>query len=43
MDEAMERIDGDPLERELRARGQDDESLRVEKVLSRLRSLDSAA
>ena len=43
MDEAMERIDGDPLERELRAQGQDDESLRVEQVLSRLSNLDSAA
>lgn len=43
MDEAIERVDGDPLDRELSAMGRDDESLHLESVLARLRSIDSAA
>jgi len=43
MDEAIERVDGDPLDRELSAMGRDDESLHLASVLARLRSIDSAA
>jgi phage shock protein A len=43
MDEAIERVDGDPLDRELSAMGRDDESVHLESVLARLRSIDSAA
>jgi len=43
MDEAVERVDGDPLDRELCAMGRDEESLHLESVLARLRSIDSAA
>ena len=43
MDEAIDRVDGDPLDRELCAMGRDDESLHLESVLARLRSIDSAA
>ena len=42
MDEAIERIDGDPLQRELCALGRDDESLQVDSVLQRLRDIDGA-
>jgi phage shock protein A len=42
MDEAIERIDGDPLERELCALGHDDESLHLDSVLQRLRCIDGA-
>jgi len=43
MEEAIERVDGDPLERELTALGRDGESQRVDSVLARLRAIDSAA
>jgi hypothetical protein len=43
MDEAIEQVDGDPLDRELCAMGRDDESLHLESVLARLRSIDTAA
>ena len=43
MEEAIERVDGDPLDRELSALGRDGESQRVDSVLARLRSIDSAA
>jgi phage shock protein A len=39
MDEALERVDGDPLDRELATRGRDDASLRLANVLSRLREI----
>lgn len=38
MEEAMERVDGDPVQRELKAQGRDAESLHLESVLARLRS-----
>ncbi|MDH5173268.1 MAG: PspA/IM30 family protein [Gammaproteobacteria bacterium] len=42
--EALERVDGDPLERELAARGRDAESVHLSEVLERLRGMtDSAA
>jgi phage shock protein A len=40
MEEAIERIDGDPLERELCALGRDKESLHLDSVLQRLRCID---
>jgi phage shock protein A len=43
MAEAMERVDGDPVERELAALGRDDASLRMEAVLARLRGMPSPA
>ena len=43
MEEAIERVDGDPLDRELTALGRDGESQRVDSVLARLRAIDSAA
>ena len=43
MDEAIERIDGDPLERELCALGRDDDSLHLDRVLQRLRCIDDVA
>lgn len=43
MQEAIERLDGDPLERELAALGRDDTSLRVQDALARLRRIDTAA
>jgi chromosome segregation ATPase len=43
MDEAMERVDGDPLDHELCAMGRDDESLHLEGVLARLRAIKTAA
>lgn len=43
MEEAIERVDGDPLDRELTALGRDEESQRVDSVLARLRAIDSAA
>jgi chromosome segregation ATPase len=43
MDEAIERVDGDPLDRQLSAMGRDDDSLHLESVLARLRSIDTAA
>jgi chromosome segregation ATPase len=43
MDEAIDRVDGDPLDRELSAMGRDDESQHLERVLARLRSIDTAA
>lgn len=39
MEEALERVDGDPLQRELHALGRDDESLRVKSVLARLQAM----
>ncbi|MBN7796598.1 PspA/IM30 family protein [Parahaliea mediterranea] len=39
MAEAIERVDGDPLERQLAREGLDDESRRLDAVLSRLRGL----
>ena len=42
MDEAIERVDGDPLDRELCALGHDDESLHLDSVLQRLRCIDGA-
>ena len=43
MEEAIERVDGDPLDRELTALSRDEESQRVDSVLARLRAIDSAA
>lgn len=40
-EEAAERVDGDPLERELAARGRDAASVQLASVLARLRSLES--
>ena len=40
MEEAIERIDGDPLERELSALGRDEESLHLDNVLQRLRCIE---
>ena len=41
MEEAIERIDGDPLQRELCALGRDEESLHLDSVLQRLRSIEN--
>jgi phage shock protein A len=43
MDEAIERVDGAPLDRELAALGRDDTSLRVQDAMARLRSIGAAA
>ena len=43
MAEAMERVDGDPVERELASLDRDDASVRVEEVLSRLRGMPCPA
>ena len=43
MAEAMERVDGDPVERELASLGRDDASLRMAEVLARLRGMPSPA
>jgi phage shock protein A len=43
MAEAMERVDGDPVERELASLGRDDASLRMAGVLARLRGMPSPA
>ena len=41
MDEAIARVDADPVERELAAMGRDDMSLHVDSVLARLKTIDS--
>ncbi len=41
MSEALDRIDGDPLDREMKALGQDHEALHVDSVLMRLKSIDA--
>jgi len=43
MEEAIARVEGDPLDRELSALGHDEDSQRVAAVLARLRDMDSAA
>jgi phage shock protein A len=43
MAEAMERVDGDPIERELATLDRDDASMRVAQVLSRLRGMPCPA
>jgi chromosome segregation ATPase len=43
MAEAIERVDGDPGERALASRGRDDETIAMEKVLARLRLINSPA
>jgi len=43
MEEAMERVDGDPVQRELAAMGRDDASVHLESVLLRLRSAPTPA
>lgn len=43
MTEAMERVDGDLVERELASLGRDDTALRMEGVLARLRGMPSPA
>ena len=43
MEEAIERVDGAPLDRALIALGRDGQSQRVDSVLARLRAIDSAA
>jgi chromosome segregation ATPase len=43
MEETLERIDGDPVERELVSMGRDAQSLHVDSVLLRLRGLGSTA
>lgn len=43
MEEAMERVEGDPVERELTRMGQDTETHRVNDVLARLKSLGTTA
>ncbi len=43
MDEALQRVEGSPVDRELRQRQGDDDSLHVQSVLSRLRGLEAGA
>jgi hypothetical protein len=42
-EEAAQRVDGDPLERELAAQGRDPASIQLAGVLERLRELESPA
>ena len=41
MSEAIDRIDGDPVDGEMKALGQDEEALHVDSVLARLKSIDA--
>ncbi len=43
MEEALERVDASPFDRELRERQRDDASLRVQSVLNRLRGMEAGA
>ena len=43
MAEAIERVDGDPVERELASQGRDDDTIAMENVLARLRLINSPA
>ncbi len=43
MEEANDRVDGDPLDRELAAQGQDPASIQLADVLARLRTIGSTA